>query len=68
MVEQRFRVDGMTCQHCVQAVTTALSGLPGVRSVDIDLASGDVGVTSDVPVEDDMIAEAIEHAGYRVSS
>lgn len=68
MAEQRFRVDGMTCRHCVLAVTDELSGLPGVRSVDVDLASGEVGATSGVPVENDVIAEAIEDAGYRVSS
>lgn len=68
MAEQRFRVAGMTCEHCVRSVTEELSDLPGVRSVEIDLASGDVAVSSDGPLDGDVIAKAVGEAGYRVSS
>ena len=33
-------VDGMTCAHCVAAIDRAVSSLPGVRDVAIDLAGG----------------------------
>jgi copper chaperone CopZ len=59
-----YRVTGMTCDHCVRAVTTELVLLPGVRSVDIDLAEGAVTVTSDGPLDQEEVREAIDEAGY----
>lgn len=55
---------GMTCDHCVRAVTTELVLLPGVRSVDIDLAEGAVTVTSDGPLDQEEVREAVDEAGY----
>ena len=37
-----FQVSGMTCAHCVSAVTKEVSGVPGVSDVQVDLASGRV--------------------------
>ena len=59
-----YSVSGMTCDHCVRAVTTELVLLPGVRSVDVDLAEGAVTVTSDGPLDVDEVREAIDEAGY----
>ncbi|MEN0128280.1 MAG: heavy-metal-associated domain-containing protein [Brevundimonas sp.] len=62
-----FGVDGMTCGHCVQHVTTELTALPGVTSVDIALVVGgssQVTVTSDAPLPDADIAGAVDEAGY----
>ena len=39
MNELRFMVPGMSCGHCADAVTVALADLPGVTSVEIDVAS-----------------------------
>jgi copper chaperone CopZ len=64
MTTETYRVAGMTCDHCVRAVTTELVLLPGVRSVDVDLASGDVTVVSDDPLARDEVREAIDEAGY----
>lgn len=36
----RFRVDGMTCQHCKSAVEKALLEIPGVDAVEVDLRQG----------------------------
>jgi copper chaperone CopZ len=47
-----FAVTGMTCSHCVTAVTEELSALPGVTEVSVDLVAGGtstVTVTSDSP-------------------
>lgn len=41
-----YTVVGMTCAHCVQAVTTEVSALPGVDSVHVDLESGSLTITS----------------------
>ena len=39
-VTSTYTVTGMTCAHCVQAVTSEISELPGVSAVEVDLASG----------------------------
>lgn len=59
-----YTVTGMTCDHCVRAVTTELVLLPGVRSVDVDLAEGAVTVTSDDPLDLEQVREAVDEAGY----
>jgi copper chaperone len=62
-----YTVTGMTCSHCVSAVTEEVSGLPGVTDVQVDLASGGLTVTSDAPVDDDAVRAAVEEAGYEVA-
>jgi len=61
-----YQVSGMTCDHCVRAVTTELVLLPGVRSVDVDLAEGSVTVTSDGPLDLAQVREAVDEAGYEL--
>lgn len=61
-----YRVSGMTCGHCVQAVTQELSGLDGVTGVDVDLDAGEVTVTSDQPIERDRVEAAVDEAGYEL--
>jgi copper chaperone CopZ len=65
-VTSTYTVTGMTCGHCVQAVTGELSGLPGVDAVQIDLATGAVTVTSAAPLADDAIRAAVDEAGYEL--
>lgn len=65
-----FGVDGMTCGHCVSAVTSELQALPGVTDVQVDLVVGGssrVTVTSDEPVADASVSEAVTEAGYAVT-
>ncbi len=59
-----FAVTGMTCAHCQRAVTEEISAVPGVESVDVDLASGTVTVTTTGPVDRADIAAAVDEAGY----
>ncbi len=59
-------VTGMTCGHCVVAVTEEISAVPGVTDVTIDLVPGaasTVRVTSDAGVTRDQIAAALDEAG-----
>lgn len=60
----KYQVSGMTCGHCVHAVTTELSALPGVTEVKVDLESGQVDVESTAPLDEDSVAAAIDEAGY----
>ncbi|MFT6534641.1 MAG: copper chaperone CopZ [Alpinimonas sp.] len=64
MTTTTFLVTGMTCQHCINAVTTEISGVPAVTSVRVDLESGNVTVESDGVLEAEPILEAIVAAGY----
>ncbi len=59
-----WTVSGMTCKHCVASVTEEVGELPGVTSVDVDLDSGGVTVTSEAPLEREQVAGAVEEAGY----
>jgi copper chaperone len=63
-----YHVVGMTCGHCVGAVTKEVSALPGVHSVDVDLPTGAVVVTSDSPLNAAAFAAAIDEAGFEVGS
>lgn len=58
-----FRVDGMTCDHCVQAVTNEVSGVDGVQSVEVDLESKRVTVVG-TAVDTGSVMSAIDEAGY----
>jgi copper chaperone len=62
-----YTVVGMTCGHCVAAVTEEVGALPGVTSVDVDLPSGGVTVTTTGPVDEGAVRAAVEEAGYQVA-
>jgi copper chaperone len=62
-----YTVVGMTCGHCVNAVTEEVSQVPGVTGVDVDLASGGLTVTSDSPLDETAVRAAVEEAGYTVA-
>jgi copper chaperone CopZ len=62
-----YTVVGMTCGHCVNAVTEEVSAVPGVTGVDVDLASGGLTVTSEAPVDESVVRAAVEEAGYEVA-
>lgn len=66
-VTERYDVVGMTCQHCVGAVSSELSALRGVRQVSVDLDAGTASVVSDHPLDRDAVADAIEEAGYALA-
>ncbi|MEV6907267.1 heavy metal-associated domain-containing protein [Amycolatopsis sp. NPDC051071] len=66
MAETVYTVEGMTCGHCVSSVTEEVSGIAGVRKVDVDLPTGKVTVTSDEPVPADKVREAVTEAGYQL--
>ena len=62
-----YAVTGLTCEHCVRAVTDELTALPGVRDVGVDLVVGGtsiVRVVSDAPLADSAVREAVDEAGY----
>ena len=63
-------VVGMTCGHCVQAVTQELTALDGVQDVAVELVPGGdtlVTVTSAAPLDDAAVRAAIDEAGYDIA-
>ena len=68
MRTETFKVVGMSCGHCVGAVTAEVSSLPGVTGVEVDLATGSVTVTSEHPLDPATFAVAIEEAGFEVAA
>ncbi len=66
--ETTYQVTGMTCGHCVGAVTKEVGALDGVHDVRVDLATGDVTVTSSRPLDHADVATAVDEAGYELAS
>jgi copper chaperone len=62
-----YTVVGMSCQHCVVAVTEEVGAVPGVTGVAVDLATGRVRITGDRPLDDAAVRAAIDEAGYEVA-
>jgi copper chaperone len=61
-----FQVEGMSCQHCVAAVTRSIRAIDNQAQVTVDLERGRVVVESLQPI--DALKEAIDEAGYMVLS
>jgi copper chaperone CopZ len=57
-----YAVTGMTCAHCVAAVTAEVSKVPDAGEIAVDLASGTLTVTGSP--DDDLVREAVDEAGY----
>jgi copper chaperone len=70
MSTQTFPVTGLTCGHCVGAITSELTALPGVTDVQIDLVAegtSTLSVTADKTLTDAEVAAALDEAGeYRL--
>jgi copper chaperone len=70
MTTETYRVTGMTCDHCVAAVTDELTALDAVTSVTVDLTAGgtsDVTVESTAPLDRQDVVRAVDEAGYVVA-
>ncbi len=61
-----FEVTGMTCDHCVRAVTEAIEGVPGVVSAKVDLDAQKASVESE-SADASAIVAAIEEEGYEAA-
>ena len=55
-------ITGMTCQHCVAAVSKALQAVPGVENAQVDLAQGKAVVGGSAPAQ--VLIDAVTQAGY----
>ena len=72
MTSATYQVTGLTCEHCVRAVTGELKNLDGVNDVTVDLVPGGrsaVTVASEAPLPAEALAAALDEAGeYRLAA
>ncbi len=61
-----YNVEGMTCGHCVSAVTSEVEAIPGVSEVSIDLESGAVTIISNEALDNAAVEAAVAEAGFEV--
>lgn len=64
MTVKTFKVDGMTCGHCVSTVKGAVGSVRGAEVVEVDLAAGTVTIAG--TSSDHAVVEAISRAGYNI--
>jgi copper chaperone len=62
-----IQIKGMSCNHCVMAVTKALSGIDGVTNVKVDLEKGEATFDETKPVDGAVVRERVRKAGFEVA-
>ncbi len=65
--EQTYTVEGMSCEHCVAAVTAEVGVLRGVSGVEVDLDTGAVLVRGS-DIDGEAVRAAVEEAGYSLAA
>ncbi|HCF04827.1 MAG: Heavy metal transport/detoxification protein [Desulfomicrobiaceae bacterium] len=59
-----IHVGGMSCQHCVQSVTRALSAIPGITDISVSLERGEATFQAPKDLDWDAVRAAIAKAGF----
>ncbi|BCS31953.1 copper chaperone [Luteitalea sp. TBR-22] len=67
MATTALKIDGMSCGHCVKAVTMALQDLPGVQVRDVTVGRAVIDADDHV-VTQEQIAQAIDEAGFTLAA
>ena len=65
-MNQTIFVNGMTCDHCKNAVTEELSKISNVKKVQVDLVTGQVVIDTEAEIGRERLEEAIKEAGYEL--
>ncbi|MGB9617086.1 MAG: heavy-metal-associated domain-containing protein [Desulfomonilaceae bacterium] len=61
-----IHIKGMSCNHCVQAVSKALQDLPGLTKVEVNLNAGAATLEHTKPLDMNAVRDRIEKAGYEL--
>jgi copper chaperone len=61
-----IKIKGMSCNHCVMAVTKALNEIDWIKDVKVDLAKGEAAFDEEKAVDMALVRERIKKAGYEV--
>jgi copper chaperone len=62
-----IKIRGMSCNHCVMAVTKALNGIDGISNVNVSLEKGEASFNEVKPVDTSVIKDRIKKAGFEVA-
>ena len=62
-----IKIKGMSCQHCVMAVTKARSAIDGIKNVQVDLKTETASYDETRPVDMAVVSSAVKKAGYDVA-
>ncbi len=62
----KIKIKGMSCNHCVMAVTRALNEIEGIKNVKVDLAKGEADFDEIKTPDMDLVRKAIKKEGYEV--
>lgn len=60
------KIKGMSCNHCVMAVTKALKEIEGLTDIEVNLEKGEASFQENQPVDPGVIQEKVKKAGYEV--
>lgn len=63
---ETIKISGMSCGHCVKAVTEAIDHVPGTKDVQVSLEKGEASFETEGNVDLDQVKEAVRQAGYQV--
>jgi len=67
MLTKTFKVQGMTCNHCVMRVAKALKAVPGVQDAKVDLQKAEAIVSyDDAKASPEKLSAAVVEAGYKL--
>ena len=66
-IESQYAIGGMTCNHCVKAVESALGEIPGVDTIKADLEKGIATLSHDGSVAEEKVKEIVEQIGFTFS-
>jgi copper chaperone len=66
-IMKTIKIKGMTCNHCVMAVTKALKEIDGITNVKVDLQKAEASFDEAKPVDMGVVKERIRKAGYDVA-
>jgi copper chaperone len=61
-----IQVKGMSCAHCVAAMTKAMGSLAGVSNINVDLKSGRVSYEGTTPISQEDLARVVKAAGFEL--
>ena len=62
----QIKIKGMSCNHCVAAVTKALNEIEGIQEVKVDLSKGEATFEEMHPLDMSIVRDAVKKAGYEV--
>lgn len=61
-----IKIKGMSCNHCVMAVTKALKKIEGIKDIKVELEKGEATFEEAMPIDMNIVKERIKKAGYEV--